>query len=188
MQSQVETERPRAARNTLGHGGISISRAKKLLRPLPRRATLHRWPIIKRFAAAARKSPGIWRFGEREIRVAIYMGSIIAFLPIFGAQFIIAFFVALALRANLIVIMTIQLVTNIVTAAPIYIFTAKLGSWLVSPWNLPSMHPGLEGAKHLIIGGFAAGLLFGFIADLLFRFLVFRRAKKAASHKQMRQT
>lgn len=163
-----------------------IRRTKQILRPLPRRSNLHRWPVIKWFAKAARKSPYLWRFGEREIRMAIYMGSIIAFLPIFGAQFVIAFFVAIALRANLLVIMSIQMVTNIVTAAPIYLFTAKLGAWLVDLWGLPSLHTGVVSATYnLVIGGFVVGLVFGFIADMIFRFVIFRRLNKSVNVKQM---
>lgn len=163
-----------------------IRRAKQILRPLPRRANLHRWPILKWFAKAARKSPFLWRFGEREIRVAIYLGSIIAFLPIFGAQFVIAFFVALAVRANLLVIMSVQLVTNVFTAVPIYIFTAKLGGWLVDLWGLPSLHPGIvRGTYNAVIGGIVVGLLFGFIVDLVFRFVIFKRLNKSVNVKRM---
>lgn len=163
-----------------------IRRAKRLLRPLPRRSNLHRWPIIKWFAKAARKSPYIWKFGEREVRMAIYLGSIITFLPIFGAQFAVAFLVALAVRANLLVIMSIQLVTNPVTFAPIYILTKMLGSWLVDLWGLPALHSGIsKGAYELIIGGLVAGILFGFILDLIFRFFIFRRLNKSVNVKRM---
>lgn len=163
-----------------------IRRTKQILRPLPRRTNLHRWPVIKWFAKAARKSPYLWKFGEREIRMAIYMGSVIAFLPIFGAQFVLAFFIALALRANLLVIMSIQMVTNIVTAAPIYLFTAKFGAWLVEHCGLPSLHTGVVSATYnLVIGGIVSGLIFGFIADMIFRFVIFRRLNKSVNVKQM---
>lgn len=163
-----------------------IRRAKQLLRPLPRRATLHRWPVLKWFAKAARKSPYLWRFGEREVRVAIYVGSIIAFLPIFGAQFIIAFLVALAVRANLLVIMVMQLVTNPVTAVPIYLFTTKLGDWLINLWGLPELDAGIVRVTYnATIGGIVVGLLFGFVADLIFRFFIFRRMNRTVNVKRM---
>ncbi|MDQ8201698.1 DUF2062 domain-containing protein [Pelagicoccus sp. SDUM812003] len=163
-----------------------IRRAKQFLRPLPRRTNLHRWPVLKWFAKTARKSPFLWRFSEREVRLAIYLGSIIAFLPIFGAQFIVAFFVALAVRANLLVIMSVQLVTNVITAAPIYIFTAKVGAWLVDLWHLPSMHQGIVRVTYnTVIGGIIVGLIFGFIVDMIVRFVIFRRLSKGVDVKRM---
>lgn len=163
-----------------------IRRTKKFLRPLPRRANLHRWPIIKWFAKAARKTPHLWKFSEREVRTAIYLGSIIAFLPIFGAQFAVAFLVALAFRANLLVIMSVQLVTNPITFAPIYMLTKMFGAWLVDLWGLPSLHSGItKGAYEMIIGGLVVGVLFGFIADLIFRLFIFRRLNKSVNVKQM---
>lgn len=161
-------------------------RAKQFLRPLPRRATLHRWPILRNFASVARKTPHLWRFGEREVRMAIYLGSIIAFQPILGFQFVIAFFLAIALRANLLVIMGVQLVTNVFTAVPIYIFTKKLGGWLVDAWGLPDPNTGIvAGTYNLVIGGFVVGLIFGFLVDLIFRFFIFRRLTKSVNVKRM---
>lgn len=163
-----------------------IRLAKQILRPLPRRATLHRWPVLKWFAKAARKSPYLWRFGEKEVRMAIYLGSMIAFLPIFGAQFLAAFFVALAVRANLLIIMAVQLVTNPFTFVPIYIFTARTGRWVVEACGLPSMHPGIvKGTYHWVVGGIVVGLLFGFVLDMLFRLFVSRRLKKGVDVNRM---
>lgn len=185
MNSNVESENAQEQEHR-SRLHSRIRRTKQILRPLPRRTNLHRWPVLKWFATAARKSPYLWRMGEREIRMAIYLGSIIAFLPIFGAQFVIAFFVALAVRANLLVIMSVQLVTNIVTAAPIYLFTAKFGSWLVDLWGLPPLHPGVVSATYnMVIGGFVVGLIFGFIADLIFRLFIFRRLNKSVNVKRM---
>lgn len=181
----VEPEtRPDEAHRTRVHS--RIRRAKRFLRPLPRRTNLHRWPIIKWFAKAARKTPHLWKFGEREVRMAVYLGSIIAFLPIFGAQFAVAFLAALALRANLLVIMSVQMVTNPITFAPIYLLTKMFGAWLVDVWGLPSLHSGIsKGAYEMIIGGLVVGIIFGFILDLAFRLFVFRRLNKSVDVKRM---
>ncbi len=185
MMDTVETE-SRKDEEHRSRLHTRIRRTKKFLRPLPRRANLHRWPIIKWFANAARKTPHLWKFGEREVRTAIYVGSIIAFLPIFGAQFAVAFLVALALRANLLVIMSVQLVTNPITFAPIYILTKMFGAWLVDLWGLPSLHSGIsKGAYEMIIGGLVVGIIFGFIVDLIFRLFVFRRLNKSVNVKRM---
>lgn len=166
-----------------------IRRAKQFLRPLPRRTNLHRWPVLKRFAKAARKSPYLWRFGEREVRMALYLGSVIAFLPIFGAQFLVGFFAAIAARANLLVIMAVQLVTNFFTAVPIYWFTTKTGAWIVEICHLPSLHPGImRGTYNAVLGGIAVGLLFGLATDLVFRLILWRRQKRGSDIKRMLKT
>lgn len=163
-----------------------IRMAKQILRPLPRRANLHRWPIIKWFAKAARQRPYLWRFGVREVSAAIYLGSIIAFLPIIGFQFIVGFFVALAVRANLLVIMSVQLITNLFTAAFIYAFTGWVGSALVDLWRLASIDTGfIKHAYHLTIGGVVVGLIFGLTLDLLFRLIVVPKRNRKVDVKRM---
>src|SRR5690606_15820056 len=38
------------------------ARVKRVLRWMPRRATIHRYPILKWFAASARQRPYLWTF------------------------------------------------------------------------------------------------------------------------------
>lgn len=163
-----------------------IRRTKQFLRPLPRRATLHRWPVIKWFAKAARQRPYLWKFGVREVSVAIYLGSLIAFLPILGFQFLIAFFVALAARTNLLTIMGVQMVTNLVTAPFVYGFTAYVGRHLMNFFGQPPAELGvIKVAYHLAIGGVIVGLLFGFVLDMIFRLTVARRLNRRVDVKRM---
>ncbi len=110
----LETE-PAYSREVRARRHVRIRRAKRFLRPLPRKATLHRWPILKRFAETARKRPYLWSFRQREVNIALYIGFVITFLPLVGIQFILAFAAALTLRANLPVIMGTQLATNLAT-------------------------------------------------------------------------
>ena len=65
---------------------IRIRRAKQLLRPLPRKATLHRWPALKWFADTARKRPYLCSFRILEVSLALYLGFAIVFLPIVGSS------------------------------------------------------------------------------------------------------
>ena len=166
-----------------------IRRTKQFLRPLPRRANLHRWPIIKWFATAARRRPFLWKFGVREVSVAIYLGSIIAFLPIIGFQFIAAFFIALAARTNLLVIMSVQLVTNFATAIPIYLFTTRVGKLFVELAHLPAPPHGIvRGTYNATVGGLIVGLLFGLAIDVIFRLTLARRLNKQVNVKRMLKT
>jgi len=156
-----------------------IRRVKQFLRPLPRKATLHRWPILKWFAQTARKRPFLWSFRPREVSLAFYLGCIIAFLPIIGFQFAIALAAALLIRTNLPVIIGLQLVTNPFTAIPIYATTGWIGNALVNLWGIKEMDSHLgKFAYDLTIGGIFVGLLVGLILDLIYRLFIAHSAKR----------
>lgn len=148
-----------------------IRLAKRILRPLPRRATLHRYPVIKWFAAAARKKPFLWSFRISEVSPALYIGCILAFLPAYGVQTALAFLLAMLCRANLLVVMGLQFITNPLTFLPIYWFTYQVGKILVHKWDL-NEYQTLLGTKAypLVIGGIAVGLLVALVLDLVYRF------------------
>jgi len=158
-----------------------IRRVKQFLRPLPRKATLHRWPILKWFAKTARKRPYLWSFRPRDVSLSIYFGCIIAFLPVMGFQFAIALAVALLLRANLPIIMGLQLITNLVTMVPIYAVTGLVGRTLIDLWGMKEVNSSFGKITYdLTIGGIFVGLLVGLILDLIYRLVVGRadRAKR----------
>lgn len=147
-------------------------RLRRLLRPLPRRANVKRYPVVKWFADYARKAPYLWSFKRGQVLPALYVGSVISFLPIFGVQFPIAAVAALLLRANLTVIMGLQLITNPLTVAPIYGFTTWIGLELMALLGVgQELGPLLRGAHALFIGGTVVGLGFAVLADAAWRFL-----------------
>jgi uncharacterized protein len=104
-----------------------IRRVKKWLRPLPRRATLHRYPILKLFAESARKRIYIWSFRAENAVPAIYAGCILSLMPLFGLQIIGAFLLALWLRANLPILVGLQFISNPITVFPILFTTYRIG-------------------------------------------------------------
>lgn len=104
-----------------------IRRVKRILRPLPRRATVHNYPVLKWFAETARKRNYLWSFKRNDVVVAIYAGCIISILPIYGIQIGAAFVFALLLRCNLMVMVAAQLITNPITAGPIYFAAGYIG-------------------------------------------------------------
>lgn len=104
-----------------------IRRAKFWLRFMPRRARFHTYPIVGRFAAFARKRSYLWSFRYENLRPAFYSGSILTMLPLMGVQMTIGFALCLLLRANFMVMGALQLITNPITAGPIYYGTYKLG-------------------------------------------------------------
>ncbi|MGB0257507.1 MAG: DUF2062 domain-containing protein [Coraliomargarita sp.] len=104
-----------------------IRRVKKWLRPLPRRATIHRYPVLKYFSEAARKRIYIWSFRTENAVPAIYIGCVLTLLPIYGIQLPLAFLFALIFRANLPILAGLQMVTNPFTALPIYFSLYQVG-------------------------------------------------------------
>lgn len=107
-----------------------IRQVKAILRYLPRRASLHRYPVIKWFHATARQRPYLWSFKSDCVARAIFWGCIIAFLPIIGVQMFVAMIVAMWARANLPVTVALQWISNPGTLVPLYLAEYKLGDWL----------------------------------------------------------
>ena len=106
-------------------------RAKQFLRFLPRRAVMHKYPVIGRFAAYARKRAYLWSFKSEHMRPAFYAGSILSLLPVMGVQLPVALVLSLVLRGNFMVMGGLQFITNPFTAVPIYYATHQLGAKII---------------------------------------------------------
>lgn len=106
-------------------------RVKRLLRYMPRRAVMHKYPLVGRFAEAARKRAYLWSFRTESMRPAFYAGSILSLLPVMGVQLPLALILSLLLRANFMVLGGLQFLTNPLTAAPIYYATHQLGAKVI---------------------------------------------------------
>lgn len=104
-----------------------IRRVKKWLRPLPRRATVHRYPILKLFANSARKRIHLWSFRVENVVPAIYAGCILTLMPLYGLQIAGALLLALWLRANLPILVGLQIVSNPITVFPIWFSAYQFG-------------------------------------------------------------
>lgn len=104
-----------------------IRRAKWFLRFMPRRARLHRYPLIGRFADMARKRDYLWSFRTESVRPALYAGAIVALLPLLGVQIAVAFVLALLFRANVMILVGLQFITTPFTAPPLYYATYHVG-------------------------------------------------------------
>lgn len=143
---------------------------RRLLRPLPRRANVRRYPVIKWFADRAHKLPFLWSFKRAQVLPALYLGSVVALLPLYGIQFGLAFALALLVRANLTVIIGLQLITNPITVGPIYYSTYKLGMWLIATTGLGEGAAGWgTRINALFVGGIVLGLIMAAAIDLIWR-------------------
>jgi len=108
-----------------------IRRTKLFLRFMPRRAMFHKYPFIGRFADAARKRSYLWSFKTPEVRPALYVGSVLAFMPARGGPLPAAFLLALLLRLNVMVLGGLQFITNPLTAIGIYTVTYQVGKAVI---------------------------------------------------------
>ena len=96
-----------------------VVRVKRLLRWLPRRTNIHRYPVLKWFTARIRKRSYLWSFRCRQAIPAIYAGTILSLLPLLGFQLMLALVLALLLRANLPILFGLQFISNPLTVLPI---------------------------------------------------------------------
>ncbi len=147
-------------------------RLRRWLRPLPRRANIARYPVIKWFAQAARKRPYLWSFKRQHVMVSLYSGAVVALMPVYGLQMAIGLALAIWLRGNLTVMAALQMVTNPLTLGPIYYGTHRLGTWLIGlvgygeGANVVGTH-----INALVVGGVVGGLGFALLLDLGWRLL-----------------
>lgn len=104
-----------------------IARVKRILRWMPRRSNMHRYPVLKWFARAALKRSYLWSFRVRAAVPALYAGCILALLPLYGTQLVIAVGLAFLFKANLPMLFSLQFITNPVTLLPAYYACFQIG-------------------------------------------------------------
>lgn len=166
-----------------------LARFRKWLRYLPRRSNVSRYPLIRYFAEEARRRPYLWAFRTTEVRRAIYFGTVISFLPIYGLQALLAFWAAMVFRANLGVALAVQFLTP-----PFYYLGYVVGAFLLRLMGGDTL-PGFT-LISLTLGGFLVGIVFAALLDVLVRFAVWEakllrerhhRVKKAADEVRARR-
>jgi uncharacterized protein (DUF2062 family) len=113
-----------------------IARVKRLLRLMPRRATMHRYPVLKWFTRSARKRSYLWCFRTKAIIPAIYAGCILSLLPIYGIQLPLAVAFSFLLRANLPILTSLQFITNPITVVPAYYAGYQIGKVVLNTFGV----------------------------------------------------
>lgn len=120
------------------------ARVKRILRWMPRRATMHRYPILKWFAKSARQRPYLWTFRTNAVIPALYAGCILSFLPLYGVQLALSVTLAFILRANLPILVALQGITNPLTAIPIYFACYQIGRVCLRLFGISPPHLNLS--------------------------------------------
>ena len=93
-----------------------------------------------------------------------------AYLPSYGTQILIAVAAAFLGRANLTVLVGLQMIVNPFSIGPIYLATYTLGSWLIRLLHIPARHAVLDGALALTLGGLLLGLVTALLLHSLWLF------------------
>lgn len=133
-----------------------MRRVKRWLRPLPRRSNIHRYPVLRVFAKQAKKRIYIWSFREEHAVRAIHVGCILTLLPIYGIQLPLSLCLAVLLRANLPILAGLQIVSNPVTAIPIWMADYQIGRIILGVVGIEVM-PLQKGEIRLMLDRFTKG-------------------------------
>jgi len=176
-----------------------IRRVKWWLRPLPRRANIHRYPVLRLFADAARKRIYLWSFRVENAVPAIYAGCILTLMPIYGIQIPLSFLLAILLRANLPILAGLQVISNPITVIPIWFAAYQIGRHTLSVLGVDVMslnrqevqlmldnftHGNWGDNMHTVavvfgvtnLGAIIMGIFFGLIASFVYRVVAIRTA------------
>lgn len=106
---------------------------KKILRYMPRRTSIQNYPILKHFADVAKKRSYLWSFRVDDVVPSFYIGWIITFIPIPSiCQILIAFMSAMFCRANMMILVGLQLLSNPFTFIFLWAITYEVGAIVVS--------------------------------------------------------
>ena len=128
-----------------------IARVKRILRWMPRRSNVHRYPVLKWFARAAVKRSFLWSFRVRKVVPAIYAGCILALLPLYGIQLPLAVLLAFALRANLPILFSLQFITNPLTVLPCYLASYQVGRVVLNLFGIETHHLNMTEMRALFV-------------------------------------
>jgi uncharacterized protein (DUF2062 family) len=170
-----------------------VRRVKKWFRYLPRKATIHKHPILKYFSSTIRKRSHLWSFRLPEAIPALYSGWILTMLPVMSCQIFLACIAAIIFRANIVILVALQFVSTPFTVPFLWYLDYKVGRFVLQllqmdSWNIiqeacehagPYAHyfgkVGLTGQRVFrwfittSIGGIALGLIGGAISSLIYR-------------------
>jgi len=182
-----------------------IRSAKRLLRPLPRKANVHRYPVLKKFKGLKEKKY-LWSFRVKDVIPSLYAAWILALVPLFGFQLVLSVCFALYFRSNLPIMAGIQLTTNAFTVPPIFYVMHLIGAAVWSGLGGPAEVVTLEDMKNIMgffsefgvftaliiilemfIGGFITGGILGFVSSSIYRFMAHRIRKKTARFEELRR-
>lgn len=165
----------------VGTTPAGIIRARRWMRHLPRRSNVARYPGLRRLSRHLLRLPHLWSYKAPYTTRALYMGAVITWLPIMGAQIPISALLAIVLRTNLSIAVGLQLLSNPLTAAPMYGASYKVGQWLLALSGVDGLGVVSAATLDLTVGGIVLGGLLGVSLDAMRRLATRNRRIRAAS-------
>ncbi|MDR2341252.1 MAG: DUF2062 domain-containing protein [Puniceicoccales bacterium] len=116
-----------------------IRRVKRFLKLLPRKALLEKYPVIGRFAEPLRRNAFLWSFRSSEVFPAFLSGWVVTLTPFYGMHTILAVVAAFLFRANLLVMLALQLISNPFVEPFIWLATHAVGQFAISVFGNTSV-------------------------------------------------
>ena len=108
-------------------GGWGKFRERWVTRHIPRRENLHRYRLLRPFAARLSQS-NLWRLNHRSVPRAVAVGlGVGIIIPVL--HMVIAALVAVPTRANVAIAAGTTLVVNPLTIPPMYYLAYRIGVW-----------------------------------------------------------
>lgn len=132
------------------------ARVKKFLRFMPRRTNVHKYPVLKWFATSIRQRDFLWTFRTKAAIPALYAGCILTFMPLYGIQLALALALAFLLKANLPILVGLQLISNPLTILPIYYIAYQIGRFFVMIFGVEGPHLNMQ-ELDLLLRSFRSG-------------------------------
>ena len=167
--------------------------AKKWLRYLPRRSTLAKYKIFKLFGEGFLKRRYLWSFDYKHVKPAFYAGWILTLLPVMGAQIFLGSVLAVLLRANIMILVALQMISNPLTVGVLWSFEYHVGKQcfkVLEKYNLREFkqtsntvfepnnkHPIEEGLRKgikvtiaIVLGAIVLGYICALISCLIYKY------------------
>lgn len=145
--------------------------------------------------------PELWHLHRRSVGNACFIGLFVAFLPIPVGQMPLAALLAVLLRCNLPIAVSLVWITNPITVGPLFFFAYKLGAWLLdvevpaADWELSWEWLSTRFAaiwQPLLLGslvcGWVCGLTAAVFARTLWRLHVIRRWRARRQRRREERT
>ena len=124
--------------------------ARKLLRRwIPAAAKIKQMPGLQ-FLGTLLHDPNLFHLNRHSVSVAVFVGVLVAFLPVPG-HMPIAALLALMLRANLPISVVLVWISNPITIPPIFYLTYEIGRWIL---QAPPLNFKIELSWHWFAGEF----------------------------------
>lgn len=159
------------------HRRVWRSRTRRMLRRLPRRSNVTRYPLIRYWGEGARERGYLWSWKRPNVSRALYVGWIITLMPFGGIQILLAALLAVIFKANLTVAAGLQFISNPLTAAPLYVSTYFVGKQALSLAGLAPQGWVSGTAAYLVAGGLLCGVAAGAISQLALHLWKARHAR-----------